>query len=96
MSNIRAGMVIYAKNINHLADFYQSILGLEIKHADDEFIKLEANSLQLVILKLPKPIAASIIIETPPKRRSNTAIKPVFFVSDIESKREPVTKHGAN
>lgn len=94
MENISAGMVIYAKDIKRVAEFYQFLLDLEVKHADDEFIKLEANSLQLFIHKLPKPIAASITIETPPKRRSNTAIKPVFFVKEVQAKREPTVKYG--
>ncbi len=87
-------MVIFAKDINRVAKFYQTLLRLQTKGQEDGVVRLENGCLQLVIHKLSKPIAAKIKIEVPPKRRTDTALKPVFFVDDIAALRDPATRLG--
>ena len=83
-----AGAVIYAKDITRLSAFYAAVAGLEITHTERAHVILESAAFQLVVLAAPPDIAASITITTPPARRTNAPIKPVFFVRDIAAARE--------
>lgn len=94
MSTVQSGMVIFAKDIHRVAEFYQSLLDLKLKHSDEEYVMLETSGLQLVIHKLPNPVAAAITIDNPPKRRSDTALKPIFFLADIDTARVLIEKYG--
>jgi predicted enzyme related to lactoylglutathione lyase len=49
---------------------------------------------QLVIVRVPRRIAESICIETPPVRREDTPIKLVFSVADINAARKAAVKEG--
>ena len=94
MSNQQAGVCIFAKDIYKVADFYRVLLDLKIREKNTGVVRLEGGCLQLVVHDIPKSIAAKITIDTPPKRRSNTAMKPIFFVTSIESLRDLVARHG--
>ncbi|BCL76742.1 hypothetical protein JHS3_24780 [Jeongeupia sp. HS-3] len=84
---IRSGTVLYAVDIERVAAFYAGVLDMTVSHADDAYIVLTARSVELVIQRVPADIAATITIETPPRPRANTAIKPVFFVTDLVTAR---------
>ncbi len=94
MTIIQSGLVIYAKDHRKVATFYETILGLTQRHCDDEYVKLEASGLQIVVLKLPVAQRDKVELKTPLERRSNTAMKPVFFVKDIETHRDKVIAKG--
>jgi hypothetical protein len=70
------------------------VAGLTQREADEEYVLLEAPSFQLVILQIPKLIAANITIETPPRKRENTAIKLFLNVSSIETARHTAKSLG--
>lgn len=94
MKFIHSGLVIYGKDFHRVAQFYAAVLGLEETHRDDEYAMLKASHFQLVILQLPSSLMEVIEVTTPPKKRNNTAIKPVFFIDDIATARELIKKHG--
>jgi len=79
----KAGAVLYAKNLAAVQSFYQKVTGLEVVLVEDAHVVLESSTFQLVILEIPEAIATSIIIDSPPKRRSETPIKLVFPVHSI-------------
>jgi predicted enzyme related to lactoylglutathione lyase len=79
----RAGAVLYAKDMRRVAAFYSAVLGLAGKDGDDGHVRLESAAFQLVVLQIPNPIASAIEIAVPPVRRSNAAVKLVFFVPSI-------------
>jgi catechol 2,3-dioxygenase-like lactoylglutathione lyase family enzyme len=83
----RAGIVIYAKNVARVSAFYAGVVGLEVAHAEEGHVVLESPMFQLVIVAVPEHVAASIELSTPPIRREDTPIKPVFFVESIEAAR---------
>ena len=56
-------------------------------HTDDGLIVLESPMQQLVIHGIPKKIAQSITISSPPRPRSDTAVKLVFPVDSIAQAR---------
>ena len=74
-----AGVLIYAKDFQSLAGFYERVLGMRRLHEDAHVIVLESAALQLVIHALPAEIAARVRIGTPPQRRADVALK--FFIT---------------
>jgi len=77
----RNGLFLYAKDLERLAGFYQSLLAMRRVHATAELVVLQVpdSDMQLVIHAIPVPIAASIVITTPPVRREDSALK--FFLT---------------
>lgn len=74
-----AGVLLYAKDVNRLAQFYAQVLGMRELHREAALVVLESPALQLLIHAIPAEIAARIHITTPPQRRADVAMK--FFVT---------------
>lgn len=83
----KAGAVLYVTDVERVSAFYEAVAGLPVTHREADHIVLESPAFQLVVLSIPDRIAATITIATPPVRRENTAIKPVFFIADIAAAR---------
>lgn len=79
MSATQLGIFIYAKDIERLAAFYSTVLGLALKHRKSDMIVLAADGMQLVIHQTPGEIASRIEIDSPPQKREQAAMK--FFCS---------------
>ncbi len=86
-SPVKAGAVVYAKNIPRVSAFYAGAAGLEVAHTETDHIVLESPVLQLVIVAIPEPIAASIELADPPLRRTETPIKLVITVTSLHAAR---------
>lgn len=78
----RAGVFIYAKDLDRLSSFYQSVLGLTKVHRTDQMIILRSPELELIVHAMPPQIAARVSISSPPQLRDTVAIK---FFSTVES-----------
>jgi predicted enzyme related to lactoylglutathione lyase len=89
-----AGAVIYAKDMERVAAFYATVLGLPVAGRDEEHVRLESPALQLVVLQMPADLAATVTIAEPPARRADAAIKLVFFVAGIADIRRTVEAMG--
>ena len=83
----RAGAVLYAADVQRLVAFYSGVAGLTVREAENDYVILDSAVFQLVILQIPKHIADSIVIQKPPVRREQTAVKLVFFVESIGDAR---------
>jgi catechol 2,3-dioxygenase-like lactoylglutathione lyase family enzyme len=90
----RVGAVIYAKDMDRVAAFYSAVLGLQPADRDEKHVVLESRGFQLVILRIPRKIASTIEVAVPPVRRSDAAIKPVFFVPSIVAARTSAASCG--
>jgi predicted enzyme related to lactoylglutathione lyase len=90
----RAGLFIYAKDLDRLARFYESLLGMARLHATDELVVLESQQIQLVVHRIPPHIAAGIVIGSPPVRRENTALKFFFTVPSLSEARAAAAQLG--
>jgi predicted enzyme related to lactoylglutathione lyase len=90
----RATAVLYAKNLAAVQAFYQGVLTLEVEHAESDHVVLASRALQLFLLQIPQPIASTIEIAAPPRRRSETPIKLVFEVASIAVTREAACSLG--
>jgi len=83
----RSGAVLYVKDVERVAAYYAAVLGLQPGDRDDDHVVLESPQSQLVVLRIPKAIAASIEIAVPPVRRTRTPVKLVFFVPSLAAAR---------
>jgi len=66
----RAGLFIYAKDLDRLARFSESLRGMTRLHATDELVVLESQQTQLVVHRIPPHVASGIVMESPPVRQS--------------------------
>jgi catechol 2,3-dioxygenase-like lactoylglutathione lyase family enzyme len=90
----RAGAVLYAKDVERLAAFYETLLPMARVHADAEIIVSESPDFQLVIHAIPPHIASTIVIGSPPVRRAETALKLFFTVSSLSEARSTAARLG--
>ena len=82
-----AGAVVFAKDLQRVARFYEELLGMPTVHAESDHVVLASARCELVIHAIPKLIADSIQISVPPERRGETPIKLYFFVDSIAAAR---------
>lgn len=90
----RAGALIYAKDMNRLAVFYEAVLGMRTLHATAELMVIESADFQMVLHALPPAYAERVQITTPPQPREDTALKLFFTVESLAEARERATALG--
>ena len=78
-----AGLFIYAKDLERLAHFYQSLLGMSRAHATPELVVLRSPELQITVNAMPAHVAARVEISSPPARRDSAAYKFFFTVPSL-------------
>lgn len=83
-----AGLFIYAKDVVTLAAFYEQLLGMQRLHATAEIVVLQSPDMQLVLHAMPAQYAAAVTIESPPRRREDTALKFFFTVPELATARD--------
>ena len=88
--------VIFAKNVEALAQFYREVAEMSEVHKDKDHIILDETGFQVVIHGIPKRIAATINIKSPPEIREETPIKICLPVSSIENARSKATELGGH
>lgn len=86
--------VIYAKDLQRLAGFYQAVLGLKRTDEDQSFVVLDTDAFEIVVIQAPVDIANSIEMASPPVVREDNPIKVSFSVSSIEALRSTVQQFG--
>jgi len=91
---LRAGAVVFAKDLARMSAFYGSVFGLKGVRAADDHVVLGGPSFRLVVHRIPEQLGASIRIEDPPLKRGEAAIKLVFEVASLAKTRELARKHG--
>lgn len=80
----RAGLFIYAKDLERLANFYQEILGMSRAHAAPGLVVLRSSDLQITVNAMPAYVAAQVDISSPPAKRDNVAYKFFFTVPSLQ------------
>jgi predicted enzyme related to lactoylglutathione lyase len=88
------GAVLYAKDLRRLVEFYSAVACLDVQSVQAGFAVLGREPSQLVIVRIPKRIADSIDISTPPERRDDTPVKLAFSVEDIATVRNRAAELG--
>jgi predicted enzyme related to lactoylglutathione lyase len=90
----RAGLFVYAVDAERLARCYQAVAGMRRLHQADGLIVLESPDIQLLVHAIPAPLAAGIVIGSPPRRREDTALKFFFSVPSLAVAGEQLHAHG--
>ena len=90
----KAGLFIYAVEMERVAKFYESVVGLERIVARPDIIILDGHGMQLLVHETPEFVAKEIEVKTPPEVRSDTALKFFFPVESLEAASEAVTENG--
>jgi predicted enzyme related to lactoylglutathione lyase len=86
--------VIFAKDIDRVARFYMDVAEMTEVYRDADHIVLNEDGFQIVVHGIPKEIAATIQITTPPKVREDTPIKICLPVMSIEYARNRAAELG--
>lgn len=81
----KAGALIYAKDLERLSHFYQTLLSMQLLVADTEHHVIESADIQLIIHAIPPHIASTFSIATPPVPREEQAIKLFFTVPSLSA-----------
>lgn len=90
----KPGAVLFGKDLPRLARFYSQVANLEITLEDNRLIVLESASFQLVLHALPPAVAKKLVIETPPKLRTDLPVKLVFPVLSLTTARQQAAELG--
>ena len=95
-ASARAGVFVYAKALDHVTDFYASVLGLRAVHRTDQMVVLRSPDLELLVHAIPPAIAATIEITTPPQLRDDAAIKFFATVASLDECAAAARTHGGD
>ena len=87
-------IVLYAKDIERLAVFYETALRLPRMDQDADFVLLGAGAVELAVVRASKAMSKAIQITSPPRLRAETPMKPSFPVSAIEALRAGIDSAG--
>ena len=86
--------VIFAKDIDVLARFYQDVAEMTEVLRDQNHVVLNEEGFQIVVHGIPKQIAATIEIASPPEVREEMPIKICLPVTSIDHARTRAAAHG--
>lgn len=85
---------MFALNVKSMANFYEKVVGVSPAPRPGDSkkdIRLGENGQELLIHSIPSRIAKSIVIQTPPIPREESAMKPVFDVQSLSYALEQVS-----
>jgi predicted enzyme related to lactoylglutathione lyase len=93
-ARLAQSLVIYAKNKKRVSAFYQAVAGFAVLESAPSHDLLSGPCGDLVVHAIPRAAAAGIRIARPPVLREDSAIKPVFPVTDLDTARVLAQKAG--
>jgi len=76
-------VVLFARDLDRGVEFYTAALGLRAVEREDGWVALDAGGVRLALHAIPRSIASSIEISSPPRARTDTPLKLVFEVEDL-------------
>jgi len=86
--------VLFAKDLSRVAKFYEELLDLSVVVAEPEKIVLESDEFLLVVHAVPREVAESISITSPPELRTDVPIKLFFPVASLAEARAKASSLG--
>lgn len=81
---LSASSVIYAKDVRRVAGFYRRTLTLPVIEEQADFIVIGDGAVEIVVVRIPDSLGASIHIDAPPRLREETPIKCSYQVDDLD------------
>lgn len=80
---VLTSFVIYAKDIDKVAAFYERTLRLSAIERERTFILVGKKDLEVAVVQVPEELAKEIDISNPPRIREETPLKLSFLVDDL-------------
>lgn len=90
----RAGLFVYAKDVERVVAFYAVLLGMVRAHATPQMTVLRSPDLQMVVHAMPPERAAQVSVATPPVPRDDAAFKFFHTVPSLAHARETAATLG--
>jgi hypothetical protein len=75
---------VYAQDLARVAEFYERTLSRPVVEQDDGFILVGDATVEVAIVQMPEALVAANPLETPPRLRADTPVKPSFLVDDLD------------
>ena len=94
MEALRVSAVLFAKDYNKIAGFYRDVFGARSSHSDADHVVLDFGGFDLVIHQIPRHIAVSVTVDSPPQRRERGALRLNLPVQDIARSRLEANRLG--
>jgi catechol 2,3-dioxygenase-like lactoylglutathione lyase family enzyme len=93
-----ATVILFAKDMARMRAFYRDVIGLaEVGEGSEEhWLRFDAGGCSLALHAIPREIAASIVIEEPPRERSDTPYKVAFQTDDVDATRQRLIAQGVS
>jgi predicted enzyme related to lactoylglutathione lyase len=89
-------LVVYAKQAEAVARFYERILDLARVESASNFVLLAGIGYELSVVAMPEELALHVTLQSPPAPREETPLKISFLVPDIEALRHAVFSAGGS
>jgi catechol 2,3-dioxygenase-like lactoylglutathione lyase family enzyme len=88
--------MLYVKDINRMAGFYENILGLKLIEETqmENWVEFEAGGAKFALHAIPSEIANQIEISSPPRPREKDPVKLIFEVDDVALERQRLESLG--
>lgn len=94
MNTPRITAVLFARDLNSLAEFYLRVFNAHASHRDADNVLLEINGFELMIHQVPRHLLEPGTIPSPPERRERTAIRLNIPVADMTYARREALRLG--
>ena len=89
-------IVVYAKEAEEVARFYERVLDLARIESESNFVLLAGIGYELSVVAMPEQLARQVRLQSPPTPREETPLKISFVVPDIEALRQAVLSAGGS
>jgi predicted enzyme related to lactoylglutathione lyase len=90
----RSGVVIYACDLERLAGFYETAIGMQRRVADAEHVVLASADTQFILHAIPPAFRALAVAGSAADPRTAAAIKPFLSVADLDAVADSMARHG--
>jgi predicted enzyme related to lactoylglutathione lyase len=91
---VAVAAVIYAKDLDRVSAFYESVAGLAVTARQATYVVLSGDGFRLFVVAVPHWLSRDIVIGDPPARREDTPIKLVLPVASLAAAREVAPAYG--
>ena len=79
--------VLFVKDLKRVATFYTQALGMSCTLSDEHHFILNCRGFNLIVHQIPKHIADGVVLQQPPHRRVEGALRLNFPVQSIAETR---------
>jgi predicted enzyme related to lactoylglutathione lyase len=87
MEAANVSAVLFVKDLKRVSAFYAQALGMSCTHSDAHHSILNCRGFNFIVHQIPPHLADEIVIEQPPHRRAEGALRLSFPVQDVTETR---------